>query len=68
MKIHMMRSNYNECFEVDGMKSYTDWKSVIVWDQCQGLPNEHDRYQELTLFVDRMIRSKIGKTAIHRIY
>ena len=64
MKIHMMRSNPNVCFEVDEMKSYTEWKSVIVWGHYQELTNERDRYQALKLFVDRMLHSKISKTAM----
>ena len=64
MKIHMMRLNSNVCFEVDEMKSYTNWKSVIVWGQYQELTNERDRYQALKLFVDRMLHSKFSQTAV----
>lgn len=33
MKIQMMRKNRDVCFEVDEMKSITNWKSVIAWGQ-----------------------------------
>ncbi len=64
MKIHMMRRNPNVCFEVDAMHNYTSWKSVIAWGQYQELTGERERYQALKLFVDRMLHSKISKTAI----
>lgn len=64
LKIRMMRLNPSVCFEVDEMKSYTNWKSVIVWGKYQELTDERDRYQALKLFVDRMLHSKISETAI----
>ncbi|MEK7224785.1 MAG: pyridoxamine 5'-phosphate oxidase family protein, partial [Bacteroidota bacterium] len=44
MKIRMMRKNPDICFEVDEMKSFTRWKSVIVWGRYQELTDERDRY------------------------
>ncbi len=64
MKIEMMRHNPNVCFEVDEIKNYTHWKSVIAWGQYQELTNEHDRYLALKLFVEKMMHQKISKTAI----
>ena len=63
MKIRMMRKNPDVCFEVDEMKSFTDWKSVIVWGEYQELAEERDRYSAMKLFVDRMIHMKISETA-----
>lgn len=64
MKIEMMRKNPDVCFEVDEMKSYTHWKSVIAWGQYQELTDERDRYYAMKLFVDRMMHTKISETAI----
>ena len=64
MKIEMMRKNPDICFEVDVMKSFTNWKSVIAWGEYQELKNERDRYYAMKLFVDRMIHMKVSKTAI----
>ena len=64
MKIQMMRKNPDVCFEVDEMKSFTNWKSVIAWGEYQELTNERDRYYALKLFVDRMMHMKVSKTAI----
>jgi uncharacterized protein len=63
MKIEMMRKNPQVCFEVDEMKSFTDWKSVIVWGEYQELAEERDRYSAMKLFVDRMMHMKISETA-----
>lgn len=64
MKIEMMRKNPQVCFEVDEMKSFTDWKSVIVWGEYQELAEERDRYSAMKLFVDRMMHMKISETAV----
>jgi uncharacterized protein len=64
MKIEMMRKNPQVCFEVDEMKSFTNWKSVIVWGEYQELKDEHSRYYAMKLFVDRMMHMKISETAI----
>jgi nitroimidazol reductase NimA-like FMN-containing flavoprotein (pyridoxamine 5'-phosphate oxidase superfamily) len=63
MKIRMMRKNPEVCFEVDEMRSFTNWKSVIVWGQYQELKDERDRYYAMKLFVDRMMHVKISETA-----
>ncbi|HEY6063157.1 MAG TPA: pyridoxamine 5'-phosphate oxidase family protein [Chitinophagaceae bacterium] len=64
MKIRMMRKNPDICFEVDAMKSFTNWKSVIVWGRYQELTDERERYNAMKLFVDRMMHMKISETAI----
>ncbi len=64
MKIRMMRKNPDICFEVDEMKSFTKWKSVIVWGRYQELTGERERYHAMKLFVDRMMHMKISETAI----
>ncbi len=64
MKITMMRHNPNVCFEVDEMKSVTQWKSVIAWGQYQELTDERDRYYAMKLFVTRMLHIKTSKTAV----
>lgn len=64
MKIRMMRKNPDICFEVDEMKSFTKWKTVIAWGQYQELTDERDRYMAMKLFVDRTLRLKMSETAI----
>jgi len=64
MKINMMRNNPGVCFEVDEMKSLTNWKSVITWGEYQELTAERDRYYAMKLFVEKMMHTKIGEQAI----
>jgi len=63
MKIDMMRMNPSVCFEVDEMKSFTNWKSVIAWGEYQELTDERQRYAAMKMFVDRMLHMKISETA-----
>lgn len=64
LKIGMMRKNPDVCFEVDEMKNFTNWKSVIAWGQYQELTDERERYLAMKMFVDRMMRLKISETAV----
>jgi nitroimidazol reductase NimA-like FMN-containing flavoprotein (pyridoxamine 5'-phosphate oxidase superfamily) len=64
LKIRMMRKNPDVCFEVDEMKNFTNWKSVIAWGRYQELTDERERYLAMKMFVDRMMRLKISETAI----
>ena len=64
MKITMMRKNPEVCFEVDEMKSYTNWKSVIAWGNYLELTDERDRYAAMKLFVERLMHMKMSETAI----
>jgi nitroimidazol reductase NimA-like FMN-containing flavoprotein (pyridoxamine 5'-phosphate oxidase superfamily) len=64
MKIRMMRKNHSVCFEIDEMKNFTNWKSVIAWGEYQELTEERDRYYAMKLFVDRMMHMKISETAL----
>ncbi len=63
MKIEMMRKNPDVCFEVDEMKSFTNWKSVIAWGRYQELTDEHARYYAMKLFVNKMMYIKISNSA-----
>jgi nitroimidazol reductase NimA-like FMN-containing flavoprotein (pyridoxamine 5'-phosphate oxidase superfamily) len=63
MKIRMMRKNPSVCFEIDELKSFTDWKSVIAWGEYQELIDEKEKYHAMQLFVDRMMHMKISETA-----
>jgi len=64
MKVRMMRKNPQVCFEVDEMKTLTNWKSIIAWGEYQELTDERDRYYAMKLFVDRMMHLKISETAV----
>jgi nitroimidazol reductase NimA-like FMN-containing flavoprotein (pyridoxamine 5'-phosphate oxidase superfamily) len=64
LKIEMMRKNPQVCFEVDEMKNFTNWRSVIAWGQYQELTDERDRYNAMKLFVDRLMHMKISETAV----
>jgi len=74
MKIDMMRKHPNVCFQVDQIKDYNNWKSVVAWGQYMELTGERERYDAMKLFVERTLRLKISETAIppelsdHRVH
>ena len=65
MKIAIMRKNPNVCFEVDEMKSYTKWKSVIVWGVYQELSDDVQVFGYET-FCGQDDAYKNSKTALHQ--
>lgn len=64
MKIEMMRKNPNVCFQVDEIRDFTHWKSVIAWGEYKELTDEHERYNAMKLFIERTLHLKISETAI----
>lgn len=64
LKIDMMRKNPLVCFEIDEMKSFSDWRSVVIQASFQELTEERERLSAMKLFVDRMMRLKISETAV----
>lgn len=63
MKIKMMRKNPEVCFEIDEMKSGTNWKSVIAWGTYQELTDERERRIAMQAFTEKMMHLKISTTA-----
>lgn len=59
-KIDLMRRNPEVCFEVDEVKDFSNWKSVIVWGMYQEFTRERDRYYALQLFADKMLQAKMN--------
>ncbi len=63
MKTRMMRKNPKVCFEVEAVRSHTDWKTVILWGTFEEITDDTERYYGMKLFVDRMMKLKISATA-----
>lgn len=63
LKIHIMRRNPEVCFEVDEMKSFTNWRSVIMWGKFEEIKDEKEKIEAMDAFVHRMLRLKFNETA-----
>ncbi len=63
-KIRVMRDNPLVCLEVDEVKSFTDWKSVIVFGRYEEITEEKEQLRAMKLFVDRMLHLKMSETAV----
>jgi len=62
-KIDMMRNNPNVCFEVDEVKDFINWRSVILWGVYQELFDERSRYDVMKSFNEKMLHIKIKASA-----
>jgi hypothetical protein len=68
MKINIMRKNPDVCFEVEQIKTYTRWKTVLAWGRYQELHDERDRYNAMKLFTDKLLHVKLSQshaTSLH---
>lgn len=62
-KVRMMQHNPNVCFEVDEMKSFTNWRSVIINGVYEELTDNEEKWNAMKGFVDSLMRLKISETA-----
>lgn len=63
-KIQVMRRNRRVCFQAGEIKSFNNWKSVLVLGEYEELDDEMDRYYAMKAFVDRMLHMKMSETAV----
>lgn len=64
MKINIMRRNPNVCFEVDELKDFTNWKSVIVFGRYEEIEDEAEKKVVMEAFINSMMRIKLSETAL----
>ena len=60
LKIDMMRNNPDVCFEVDEVKDFNNWRSVILWGVYQELSDERSRYDVMKVFAEKMMHIKVS--------
>jgi len=63
LKIDLMRNNPNVCFEVDEVKDFNNWCSVILWGVYQELCDERSRYDVMKAFTEKMLHIKVSSSA-----
>lgn len=61
-KILVMRGNKRVCFQVDSVKDFMNWKSVMVLGNFVELTDARDRYYALKAFVSRKLNLKISES------
>ena len=59
-KIKAMRQNKSVCLQVDEIKDFTNWKSVLILGEYQELEDERERYMAIKVFVERNLHLKIN--------
>jgi uncharacterized protein len=62
-KITMMRKNPEVCFEVDHIKTFKNWKTVIAWGRYKEIQDEAEKSKALNAFALRMMQIKVSETA-----
>lgn len=61
-KILVMRGNKRVCFQVDSVKDFTNWKSVMVLGNFAELTDARDRYYAMKAFVSKKLNLKISES------
>jgi len=61
-KVKMMRKNPRACFQVDEIKTFTRWKSVIAWGNYEEITDEKEKWNALESFVSHFIEAKVTET------
>lgn len=63
MKIALMRRNPQVCFEIDEIKDYNNWRSIIAWGIYQELTEEEDIEYARQFFTEYMLEMKTSENA-----
>lgn len=63
-KIEVMRNNPKVCFEVEDIKSHTDWRTVIAWGVYEELTDDAEITKLRDHFSDQVLKLKASKTAM----
>ena len=63
-KIDVMRLNKRICLQVDEIKDFANWVSVMVLGQYQEITEEWERYQAIKIFVDHHLQLKISNPSL----
>lgn len=60
-KVQVMQRNKRVCFQVDEVKDFVHWKSVMILGQYQELHHSREKYSAMKLFSEHMIHLKTIK-------
>lgn len=64
LKIQMMRNNPEVCLQVDIVRDFMNWKSVVAWGTYTEISDTAEQQAAMKLFVDRTMKIKISETAV----
>jgi nitroimidazol reductase NimA-like FMN-containing flavoprotein (pyridoxamine 5'-phosphate oxidase superfamily) len=69
MKINMMRKNPGVCFEVDEIRDFTNWRSVILWGNYEEITDQRERFYAMKFLVGRLLKQPVSETAgVHEMH
>lgn len=63
-KTAVMRENKRVCFQVDEVKDFMNWKSVMVLGEYHEIEDERERYIAMKAFLGRMLYIKTSKPVL----
>lgn len=55
MKIDMMRTNPNVCFEVHTMENMANWQCVVAWGDFEEITSEPEREEAIQILLKRTL-------------
>ncbi|RAW02565.1 pyridoxamine 5'-phosphate oxidase family protein [Pseudochryseolinea flava] len=62
LKVQIMRTHPQVCFEVDSIEGMTNWRCVIAHGTFQELKNEPDRTEALNILKNRLVPYLLSET------
>lgn len=62
LKISMMRSNPEVCFEVDSMENMANWRSVVVWGTFEELKSTEEQKRGMEILVSKVMPFTTSET------
>lgn len=63
LKLDYMRINPDVCFEVDEMRSLSEWQSVIAWGKFIEITDEAEKREAMQFFIKSVLHLEISETA-----
>ncbi len=64
LKIQMMRKNPFVCFELDDIRDYSNWRSVVAWGYYEELTEDKDIEHSQQFFSDVRLDMKVSRTSM----
>ncbi len=64
LKLKILATNPNVCFQVDHIDNMNNWRSVLIWGKYEALRNVEEQVEALKILRDRFEPFNISETVL----